>query len=485
LSTPLPLKIGDQIDGKYRISGVLGQGAMGCVYEATHELLGDQVAIKCLLAASPSPSGVQRFLREAQVVRAIRSPHAVKVLDVGLLPDGNPFLVMERLHGHDLDEQLRACGALPLGQTVELIIQLCDVLAEAHQNGVIHRDLKPSNLFLAGEPGGLSSLKVLDFGIAKVLPREGSLPELARTKGPVGTPLYMSPEQIKNEPLDARSDLWAVGVLIFQMLTERLPFEADSIEGLAVKICTEDPRRLDELRPGLPPEVGRLVAWCLARTPGGRPPSVAAIVDALAPLASPAVTAQIERVRRVIPDDGAPALRLPVEAVTAPPSTVRPASPATLAASVTHPAPVSDPGPLSREGNPLASGLPSPPAAPGPRKAPLLIAGLVAVFGAAAFALRPSPPSLATAEPAAPVNSSPAVPSEAAPATAAPVVVFAPPPASSGAAVPPATSSVRAPARSPRGTAPAALPSPAPSPGPSPPTTATVDPRQAAMKDRK
>lgn len=353
---------GDVIDGKYEILRSLGQGAMGCVYEARHGLLGDLVAIKCLRNETPSEAAVERFLREARVVRAIHSPHAVKVLEVGLLPNRNPFIVMERLHGDDLESHLQACGALPPVRAAELLIQACDGLAEAHRAGVIHRDLKPENLFLARDPDGLVRLKVLDFGVAKMLDPGAASREMLKTAGPIGTPLFMSPEQIQGGSLDARSDVWAIGILLFHLLSERFPFESPTIEGLAVQICTAPPLSLGGVTSGLPPPLLDLVDACLQKDPGKRPASVYELALRLQPHAPSSVAPLVDRIGRIL--GGEAASSLPGGEVSAPLPAVVSASP--LGVTSASPLGVTSASPLAVGGLPegvplsLAQTLPEP-----------------------------------------------------------------------------------------------------------------------------
>ncbi|MFS8068038.1 MAG: serine/threonine-protein kinase, partial [Byssovorax sp.] len=209
---------GELIAGKYRVDRVLGAGGMGTVFAATHVVLGQRVAIKRM---HPERIGRHnagpRFLREARAAARLRSQHVARVIDVGVLEDGAPFIVMEHLDGEDLAALVDRRGALPVAEAVEYVLQAAEAIAEAHAAGIVHRDLKPENLFLSFDLAGAPCIKVLDFGISKLL---GDELALTRAAVAVGTPLYMSPEQmVSSRDVDSRTDLWSLGVVLYELVT--------------------------------------------------------------------------------------------------------------------------------------------------------------------------------------------------------------------------------------------------------------------------
>lgn len=288
---------GATVDGKYWVERVIGKGGMGVVVAATHLQLGQRVALKFLHGDSrQDPEAVARFLREARAAVRLRSEHVGRVLDVGTLDDGSPYIVMEFLEGEDLAAVLARRGPLAPALAVDLVLQACLALAEAHAARIVHRDLKPSNLFLTRRPDGSSLVKVVDFGIAKA---HGTLnAELTASTAIMGSPGYMAPEQLKSSrDVDARADLWSLGVVLYELITGRRPYVAESVTAMAVKIATEDP-------PPLPPSVPRPLAAailrCLAREPDRRFADVAALAAALAPAGGPAASGLAASVARVL-----------------------------------------------------------------------------------------------------------------------------------------------------------------------------------------
>lgn len=274
------MRQGDVIDGKYRIEVELGEGGMGRVFAATHTTLGSTVALKVLRQeALSSPEVPKRFLREAQAASRLRSEHVVRVSDIGTLPTGQPYIVMEMLHGHDLSSRLKK-GPLPPAQALEYIVQACEGLAEAHGIGMVHRDVKPGNLFVTARPNGAALIKVLDFGIATAA--TGDLdPRLTSTQSVMGSPSYMSPEQLKgSRDVDARSDIWALGVTLYELLTGKQPFEGPTLTALSLTIVTEPHPPLE----GFDPAIQRIVDRCLQKNPADRYPNVAELAKDLAPL---------------------------------------------------------------------------------------------------------------------------------------------------------------------------------------------------------
>ena len=299
---PLP---GELVAEKYRVERVLGKGGMGVVFAATHLQLEQRVAIKLLLpAAAADPENVLRFLREGRAAVKIRSPHVARVLDVGELTDRTPFLVMEYLEGSDFGELLDGETRLPYAQAVDYVLEACEAVAEAHSLKIVHRDLKPSNLFLARQPNGSSMVKVLDFGISKML--EPGL-AMTRTASMMGSPLYMSPEQLKSaRDVDERSDIWSVGVILYQLIAGAPPFQAESLPELCAVVLSNPTRWLDRVVPEVPAELARVVATCLRSNVDERYASLSDFAEAVAVFGSPAAKASAAKIVELL---GMPAKR--------------------------------------------------------------------------------------------------------------------------------------------------------------------------------
>lgn len=292
---------GSRIAGRYRVVRLLGRGGMGAVFEAEHEGLGERVAIKLLLADDArSAEARARFVREARAAAAIKSEHVVRVLDVGETQDASPYIAMEYLEGRDLGVVLAEDGPLDVGDLASFLVQACEVLAEAHRAGVVHRDLKPSNLFLARRPDGSAALKVLDFGIAKAPSDEPALRSLTDTREVFGSPAYMSPEQVRSaKRVDARSDIWSLGVIAYELLSGRMPFDGESSAAIIAAIASDPPVSLDRVRPGLPPELVAVIHRCLEKDPARRFGSAADLAAALQPWVRPSTLVHVRRAQRL------------------------------------------------------------------------------------------------------------------------------------------------------------------------------------------
>ncbi|MBL9108011.1 MAG: serine/threonine protein kinase, partial [Myxococcales bacterium] len=278
---------GRVVAGKYRIEGVVGEGGMGTVVLATHLGLGQRVALKVLRTRDPSLAS--RLVREARAVAELRGEHVARMLDAGILEDGAPYLAMELLAGRDLGAYLVERGPLSVGEACACILHACEGLAEAHARGIVHRDIKPRNLFLTQRVDGRPIVKVLDFGIAKrlgpgVVSASGAL---TRAGEIVGSPAYMAPEGLKGFPEgDARADVWSLGVVAYELLTGRLPFDAPSLGALVAMVHEPLAVPLGAARADVPPAVTAAVAACLVADPARRMPDVAALAADLAPFAS-------------------------------------------------------------------------------------------------------------------------------------------------------------------------------------------------------
>jgi len=255
---------GAVVAGKLRIVRQLGEGGMGAVFEVEHELTRHRRALKLLHAQMARvPSVVERFLREASAAGRIGNPHIVETFDAGRLETGEPYIVMELLRGKTLAELLEQDGPLEFQTACKLMAQACDAVNAAHKAGIVHRDLKPENLFLCGP--NLDFVKILDFGVSKFSEEATGVQGLTMEGSPIGTPYYMSPEQVRGEKsIDARADVYALGVLFYECLTGRKPFVAETLPHLAVLIYEGKCDPPSQLRPGITPDVDNLVARAMA-----------------------------------------------------------------------------------------------------------------------------------------------------------------------------------------------------------------------------
>lgn len=278
------VKEGDILDGKYRVEKILGAGGMGVVVSAQHTVLNNRVALKFLLpSVAKNDSTAARFLREAQAAVKIKSPHVARVIDVGTMSDsGSPYMVMEFLEGRDLGAVIDAQGSLEVELACLYTLQACEALAAAHSCGIVHRDIKPANLFLTLSGDGSPVLKVLDFGISKNTVEMG-ISNLTQTQMSMGSPLYMSPEQMRSaRDVDARTDIWSLGVVLFEMLTGQLPFMADTMPQLCALVLEERAPLVTQLRPDLPSVLADVIARCLEKNRQDRFDDVAQLAAAIA-----------------------------------------------------------------------------------------------------------------------------------------------------------------------------------------------------------
>jgi serine/threonine protein kinase len=288
-------KTGEIISGKYRVERVLGAGAMGMVLQATDLALHRRVAIKFMIAGGRAGrEHEERFVREARIAGRLRSEHTARILDLGTIDGGAPYIVMEYLKGRDLAATLRERGPLPIEEAVTYILQASEALAEAHGAGIVHRDIKPANLVLTKGADGAPCVKVVDFGVAKHTRGGVDLTETAQV---LGSPLYMPPECMDgSKHADQRVDIWALGVTLFELIAGVPPFNATQMIVLITKVCCKEPESLEELRPGVPKALVAVVLRCLAKEPADRWPTVAALASALAPFASARSASYPERI---------------------------------------------------------------------------------------------------------------------------------------------------------------------------------------------
>ncbi len=276
---------GDVVAGKYLIERVLGVGGMGAVLAARHLELDEPVAIKMLLPHVP-PHGepVARFLREARAAIKIRNEHVVRVLDVARLEGGAPYIVMEYLEGCDLGQLVERRGPLPFDEAIDYVLQACEAVGAAHALGIVHRDLKPANLFVTRAGDGRPCIKVLDFGISKITePNNGNTPVLTNTETIMGTPCFMSPEQLRStRDVDARTDIWSIGAILYAVLTGAPPYDGESNADVSAKIIRDPAPSLEKAREDAPAGLADIVSTCLQKDPAERYADVGELAQALA-----------------------------------------------------------------------------------------------------------------------------------------------------------------------------------------------------------
>jgi serine/threonine-protein kinase len=297
-----PVAPGDVLAGKYQVERIIGAGGMGVVVAAKHMALEEKVAIKLLLPhAVGTPEAVARFLREARAAIRIKSEYVARVIDVGTLDSGTPYMIMEYLEGSDLGAWVRSKGPLDPATAVELVLQACEAVAEAHALGIVHRDLKPANLFVVRRADGLLATRVLDFGISKMRAGPGIDHSMTAASTILGSPAYMPPEQMASaKDVDVRADIWSLGVTLYELLAGQPPFQADSLPALCAKILREPPPAMDSLRAGIPPGLQAVIFRCLEKDRNARYQNIAEFADALAPFGPERARTSSERIARTV-----------------------------------------------------------------------------------------------------------------------------------------------------------------------------------------
>jgi serine/threonine-protein kinase len=347
VNCPEPVKVGEILAGKYVVERVLGVGGMGIVVAAKHLTLGERVAIKFLRPeAFGWPDVLARFLREGQAAARLRGEHVARVYDVGKLDDGAPFLVMEYLDGADLGRILRDDGPLSVETAVRYTVETCEALAEAHAMGIIHRDLKPTNLFVVHRLDGSPTVKLIDFGISKLVAPDSDVArvEMTQTAMTMGSPSYMSPEQmVSARDVDVRTDIWSIGILLHAMLVGAPPFQgASPVQIYQLMLKGAPPIR--SVRPDVPEGVEAVILTCLQRDRALRYGNVGEVADALASFGPPQLRVEADRILRILA-----ALSLSPAERTGPLPRVEPSSAEGYPVGGRTPTPGVDPSPEPRQ----------------------------------------------------------------------------------------------------------------------------------------
>lgn len=305
----LGVSIGQVFETKYRVDAIIGQGGMGIVCACTNLDLNKKIAIKMLKPdVLTDVDATTRFKREASAASQLTSEYVAKVTDYGVFDNRVPFMVMEYLDGLDLADYLEQSGTIPVMWACDIVLQTAEGLAEAHSLGIVHRDVKPTNLFLTWRPDGTSLVKVLDFGISKSRTANGVDMQLTQTQSLLGTPSYMSPEQMRSaRDVDGRTDIWSLGTVLYEIVEGHRPFEADSFSEMCVKVAMDDPIPMQRA----PIELQRVIARCLAKNPVDRYANMADLGADLIPLTKdPHHSANlVERMQRLVRkswDNGVP-----------------------------------------------------------------------------------------------------------------------------------------------------------------------------------
>jgi serine/threonine-protein kinase len=467
-------QVGDLLGGKYEVEGILGRGGMGVVVAARHRELGQKVAIKCLLSqALAIRDVVERFAREARAAVQIQGEHVARVIDVGRFDDGTPYMVMEYLKGHDLSDELTRRGPLPVTDAVRYLLEASEAIAQAHALRIVHRDLKPANLFLAETPGRRPIIKVLDFGISKIV--EPNADALTKTASVMGTPFYMSPEQLLSaKNVDERTDIWALGVILYELLSGRPPFVGESVPEIVAQILQNAPQPLRAVRPDVSPALEAVIARCMQSKAGDRYANVAGLASALSEHADAADRESAVAIARVLGHTPPPPVATAPDrtVITTPGASTSPSGHPAATASTAHNLAVSAPGAPSTSS-----------------RLPLVIGGVavVAILGlGGVIAFRSSgakasagvtAPDTATAATIAATASAPPSPAPSAPPAALaplPTIESATPGAANSAPTPGPAGPTN---RGPRTTTP--TPHPSTAPATPPPPTPTSGPKPA------
>ena len=297
------LKVGDLLGSKYRVERLLGEGGMGVVVAAHHELLDQRVAVKLLYGDVADREAQSRLLLEARSTAKLQSDHVARIIDVDVGRDGLPFIVMELLDGADLCQVADSRGALPRWLVVDYILQALEGLAHAHAHGIIHRDLKPSNLFLATRTDGVQIIKILDFGISKSADNAENrrVQQLTGGRAVLGSPPYMSPEQGRSpKTVDHRTDIWSMGICMYELLTNSMPFGGDELQETFAQILELQQTPIRSLVAGVPEGLEQIVARCLAKNREDRFTDVGELAKALAPFGSGAWIQSPDRIQATL-----------------------------------------------------------------------------------------------------------------------------------------------------------------------------------------
>ena len=308
---------GGLIAGKYRVEGVHARDSMVVTLKASHLDLGQRVWVRYLLPrATRRPDALARFMRSARTVATMRSEHAARVLDVGRIRSGIPFVVLDDMNGWDLDEVLRVRGALPVQEAVEYVLQAAEAVAEAHGLGLVHGSLRPSNILLARRKDESPLVKVVGFELSEVV--DWTAPEDANDAGRAPSAFatmlpYLAPEQIRSaDYVDERVDVWSLGAVLYALLCGVPPFRARTSAALLAAVAADEPRPVSEVRGDVAPDLEELVTRCLSKSPLDRPSSIAEVVQALTPFASGDGFSVIDRVSRMpLPSLRPPRLPVP------------------------------------------------------------------------------------------------------------------------------------------------------------------------------
>jgi serine/threonine protein kinase len=372
-----PVKIGEVIADKYLVERVLGKGGMGIVYLAKHLQLGERVAIKLLKTRTlKNAELVARFLREGRTAARLRSEYVARVRDVGTLPSGAPYLVMEYLDGRDFEAVLAEHGALDTKVAVKYLLQACEALAEAHAMGIVHRDLKPANLILIRKRDGTTAIKIIDFGISKLVSSEAPGPGMTQDSVMMGSPLYMAPEQMTSaRDADARSDVFSLGAILYHLLTNTPPFLGNSAVDVFERISLGPPSPRT-VRPDLPAGIEAVTSRCLRKIPGERFADVAELAAALAPFGPPHAelfAESAERILRASADTNAASSPVAPSGMATPSPVGASARPPARASAPPPPEPIfdlADPVPRTTQKKAPPARSPAPPPAPAERARP-------------------------------------------------------------------------------------------------------------------